>query len=51
MEQPHSCLLYIGSVLVDEYGKSKSIEKPMMSMLKVGDFGSLAFPFVQLKAG
>lgn len=34
-EQPHSCLLYIGSVIVDEYGDNKAVEKPLIQMFKV----------------
>merc|ERR1712226_992227 len=33
-EHPLSCLLYIGSVLVDEYGSNKAAEKVLMQMLK-----------------
>ncbi|XP_057317211.1 transportin-3-like [Hydractinia symbiolongicarpus] len=33
-EQPHSCLLYIGSVIVDEYGDNKAVEKPLIQMFK-----------------
>ena len=34
VEHPLSCLLYIGSVLIDEYGNKKDADKPLMVMLK-----------------
>jgi len=33
-DHPHSCFLYIGSVLVDQYGKNQAAEKSLMTMLK-----------------
>jgi len=34
-ERQHSCLLYIGSVLADEYGGNKTAEAVLIEMLKV----------------
>lgn len=33
-EYRHSCFLYLGSILADEYGMNKSVENPLMAMLK-----------------
>lgn len=41
---PHSCFLYLGSILVDEYGMEEGCRQGLLDMLKVGgdaDFVSL----------
>jgi len=32
---PHSCLLYLASILVDEYGNLEFVQPGMLSMLEV----------------
>jgi len=32
---PHSCLLYLASILVDEYGSLEFVQPGMLSMLEV----------------
>ena len=33
---PHSCFLYLGSILVDEYGMEDGCRQGLMDMLQVG---------------
>lgn len=33
---PHSCFLYLGSILVDEYGMEEGCRQGLLDMLKVG---------------
>lgn len=34
---PHSCFLYLGSILVDEYGMEEGCRQGLLDMLQVGD--------------
>lgn len=34
---PHSCFLYLGSILVDEYGMEEGCRQGLLDMLKVGE--------------
>lgn len=33
---PHSCFLYLGSILVDEYGMEEGCRQGLLDMLQVG---------------
>lgn len=33
---PHSCFLYLGSILVDEYGMEEGCREGLLDMLQVG---------------
>lgn len=39
---PHSCFLYLGSILVDEYGMEEGCRQGLLDMLKVGGAGEPA---------
>lgn len=34
-QHPHSCLLYLSSILVDEYGQMGHVQQGMLAMLEV----------------
>jgi len=34
LQHHHSCFLYLGSILVDEYGSNRAVEEPLLMMLK-----------------
>ena len=48
-EHQLSCLLYIGSVLIDEYGKNKAAEAPLMQMVK--SFAQPTFKILSVERG
>lgn len=35
---PHSCFLYLGSILVDEYGMEEGCREGLLDMLQVGTY-------------
>lgn len=38
---PHSCFLYLGSILVDEYGMEEGCREGLLDMLQVGTYHPL----------
>lgn len=48
---PHSCLLYLASILVNEYSEMPEIQDDLVSMLKVKNiFKKNLFIFINLGA-
>lgn len=46
---PHSCFLYLGSILVDEYGMEEGCRQGLLDMLKVGgDAAAVRAPRLKL---
>lgn len=41
---PHSCFLYLGSILVDEYGMEEGCRQGLLDMLKVGSHANFLSP-------
>lgn len=44
---PHSCFLYLGSILVDEYGMEEGCRQGLLDMLQVGGGAAAMLPPVR----
>ena len=46
---PHSCFLYLGSIIVDEFGCDESYQQGLLGMLQA--FAEVTFPILAAPAG
>jgi len=46
---PHSCYLYLGSIIVDEFGSDESYQQGLLGMLQA--FAEVTFPILAGPAG
>ena len=48
-EHPHSCFLYLGSIIVDEFGTEESYQQGLIGLLQA--FAEVAFPLLSGPTG